>query len=224
MWSFFATWHGKGEVDEGNALLKHEVRKEQLKHIVDKLDNVLYIVNFLKREANKKYVTHPKVRRSINKHFWQVQINSVDRSHMLNYETFLGTKSLHQVWSVSHKDPTLFQIQDLSYFCVACVDTCLEEQCDSKSHVTPRSFRKLKPFNSLEVWKNTYDPNEEIGCRNGGELFANVVFVRDNIVLKANGSSIEDFWLMLVDKCVHVVEKNFISWLGQFLSTRKKCP
>jgi hypothetical protein len=74
-------------VDEGNVLLKHEVRKEQLKLNVDKLDNASYIVNFLKREANKEYVAHLGLKRRINKHFWAVQINSVDRSHMLNYDS-----------------------------------------------------------------------------------------------------------------------------------------
>jgi len=67
------------------------------------------------------------------------------------------------------------------------------KKCDSKSHVTPWSLQKLKPFNSLKVREITYDLNEEIEYGNGGELIADAVLVGDNIVVKVGGSSNEDF-------------------------------
>jgi hypothetical protein len=39
LWSFFAIGHGKGEVDGARALLKHEIKKEQLKLVGRKLHN-----------------------------------------------------------------------------------------------------------------------------------------------------------------------------------------
>lgn len=106
----------------------------------EKLDNVSDIIKFLKKEVNKEYVTHPGVKMHINKYFWEVQIGDLDQSWTMNYDTLLGTKSLHQVKLVSHRNPTLFQIWDLSCFCVVCVDRCSEEQCDFRSHVTPLSL------------------------------------------------------------------------------------
>jgi hypothetical protein len=69
MWSFFALRHGKRKVDGIGALLKWQVKKEQLKPNAKKLGNVVEIVDSLKREANKEYVVHPRVRRCVNKHF-----------------------------------------------------------------------------------------------------------------------------------------------------------
>jgi hypothetical protein len=55
-----------------------------------------------------------------------------------------------------------------------------------------------------------YDPVEDIKYGTRGEFIADVILVRDNIDVKANGSSNEDFWFMLVEKCVHGVKDNFI--------------
>jgi hypothetical protein len=42
--------------------------------------------------------------------------------------------------------------------------------------------------------------------------------VGDNIVIKADKSTNEDFWLMLVDKCVYVVEEDFRdAWENSYL-------
>ncbi len=137
---------------------------------------------------------------------------------MLNYETLLGTMNLHQVWSILHKDPTLLQTWDCPTFAWLVLIGALKEQCDSKCHVTPWSFWTLKPSNSLEVCKNTYDHTKEIDYGNGGESIANVVLVGDNIVIKADKSTNEDFWLMLVDKCVYVVEEDFRdAWENSYL-------
>jgi hypothetical protein len=73
--------------------LKREIRKEQLKPNAKKLDNAsCIIVAFFKREVNKEYVSHPRVRKQINKHFWEVKVVDVDKSQSLHCETILGTK------------------------------------------------------------------------------------------------------------------------------------
>jgi len=43
--------------------LKREIIKEELKPNVEKLDNDSDIITFLKREAIKEYVAHPRVRK-----------------------------------------------------------------------------------------------------------------------------------------------------------------
>jgi hypothetical protein len=62
IWNFFATSHGKGEVDKARALLKSEVRKEQIKPIGRKIQNATEVIAFLRSEANKYHVTYPNVR------------------------------------------------------------------------------------------------------------------------------------------------------------------
>jgi hypothetical protein len=45
-WNYFASGHGKGKVDGVGALLKHEIRKEQIKPHVCKLQNAKDVVTF----------------------------------------------------------------------------------------------------------------------------------------------------------------------------------
>jgi hypothetical protein len=53
IWNFFVTNHGKDEVDKTTALLKREVRKEKIKTMVRKIQNVVEVVAFFRFEANK---------------------------------------------------------------------------------------------------------------------------------------------------------------------------
>jgi hypothetical protein len=45
-WNYFASGHGKGEVDGASALLKHEIRKEKIKPHACKLQNAKDVVTF----------------------------------------------------------------------------------------------------------------------------------------------------------------------------------
>jgi hypothetical protein len=47
LWNYFATRHGKGEVDGIDALLKRELHKEQIKPQGLKIQNAREAVNFL---------------------------------------------------------------------------------------------------------------------------------------------------------------------------------
>jgi hypothetical protein len=67
IWNFFATGHGKREVDGTGVLLKWEVHKEQIKPQGKKLQNAIKIVMHLLVEANKFHATTPSSRRHINK-------------------------------------------------------------------------------------------------------------------------------------------------------------
>jgi hypothetical protein len=42
-WNYFANGHGKGKVDDVGALLKHEIRKDQIKPHAGKLQNAKYV-------------------------------------------------------------------------------------------------------------------------------------------------------------------------------------
>jgi len=59
IWNFFATGHGKGEVDGVRALLKREIKKEHIKLRGMKIQNATKVVAYLKSEANKIHAAHP---------------------------------------------------------------------------------------------------------------------------------------------------------------------
>jgi len=53
IWNFFAIKHKKGEVGGFEALLKREIRKEQIKPLGQKLQNAKEVAQFLKAKSNK---------------------------------------------------------------------------------------------------------------------------------------------------------------------------
>jgi hypothetical protein len=70
LWNYFATRHGKGEVDGASALLKKELCKEQIKPQGFKIQNAKKIVNLLQFEVNKFHAAHPNAQKIVNKTFW----------------------------------------------------------------------------------------------------------------------------------------------------------
>ncbi len=106
LWNYFATGHGKGEVDGVGALFKRELRKEQIKPNGEKLQCAAEVVNYLRNEAKKVYAENVGSRRHTNKHFWLINRGDVDRKELYDCETINGSRGMHQVRSVSHQDPT----------------------------------------------------------------------------------------------------------------------
>ncbi len=51
-WNYFASGHGKEEIDDASSLLKHEIRKEQIKPQAHKLQNAHDIVNFRQEQSS----------------------------------------------------------------------------------------------------------------------------------------------------------------------------
>jgi hypothetical protein len=76
-WNYFASNHGKGEVDGVGALYKREIWKEQLRPHASKLQNSAEVVAFLTAECNKYHAGYATARRHVNKHFWDVKEGDV---------------------------------------------------------------------------------------------------------------------------------------------------
>jgi hypothetical protein len=117
-WNFFAMGHGKGEVDGIGALLTWEVQKEQIKPQGKKLQNATEIAAHLQAKANKFHAIAPLSIRHINKYFHLVKVGDVDMSKPYDYQTMHKSHGMHQVRSISCKDPTLCQFRQLSCFCI----------------------------------------------------------------------------------------------------------
>jgi len=88
----------------------------------------------------------------------------------------------------------------------------LEIQCVNKNHVPEWILMCLRPKNTLEVRDIMYDPNEEIEVGTGGEWITDNLHPGDNVAILTTTN--EPFWLMLVEKGVHVVDKYFTYFDG----------
>jgi hypothetical protein len=151
IWNFFATGHGKGEVDKVGALVKHEVRKKQIKPTRRKIQNAIRVVAVLRSKANKYHVVYPNVRHHINEFFHEVKVGDIHRTRPWDCSTVKGSCSKHQVQSLSSKDPTLCQYHQLSYFCVSCMDGDLNSECVKKKHILEWTLTRFRAKNTSEV-------------------------------------------------------------------------
>jgi hypothetical protein len=68
-WNYFGLGHGKGEVDGAGALLKREIRMEQLEADGRKLQNAAEIVLFLKDQSTRIQAGPARARQNTSKFF-----------------------------------------------------------------------------------------------------------------------------------------------------------
>ena len=109
-WNYFASGHGKGKVDGAGALLKREIRNEQLKPGGLKLQNAAEIVQFLKDQFERVHAGPASSRQTTHKFFWKILKigpGCVDHSDPKQCDKVLGSMSNHQCTSVFARDPTL---------------------------------------------------------------------------------------------------------------------
>jgi hypothetical protein len=208
LWNYFASGHGKGEVDGAGALCKREVRKEQLKVHGRCIQNAEQMVSFLREESNKQHHGPPSSRMFTNKFFWEIKEGDISRVQDLQCETVPGSRQQHQVRSVSCKDPTLIQFRVLSCFCWSCSEMDTDFPCYQRSHVGPWTLRRMKPQSSSQA-RLLYDLDEEVEAGSGGEWISEDVSIGNNIAIRADSTDDESFWIMLVDKGLHVVQTEF---------------
>jgi hypothetical protein len=210
IWNYFASGHGKGEVDGAGALLKRELRKEQMKPDGMQIHNSLEAVTYLRAQAAKLHAAHPNARRTTHKYFWEVKKDDVKRDNAFDCQTVKGSRRAHQVRSVCPRDPTLIEYRDSSCFCLSCLDSTLQFPCENAVHVQPWTLARLSPIDRATAREVLEDAEEEIEYGAGGEDMADAVVVGDNIAIKCESSSDdENFWILIVDKPLHMVQTTF---------------
>lgn len=199
-WNYFASGHGKGEVDGAGALLKRKLYKEQIKPNARQLQSASQVVRFLQEESNKYYAGRPGERRRITKFFWEIKEGDIRRVDRLEAETNLGSRGMHQCRSLSWKDPTLIQFRQLTCFCVACFDPNSDVDCYQQSHVPNWTLRRICPKStrsSRVLSEDELDISEDELRPDSPREGVRVGF---NIAVRADSENDERFWVMLVTK------------------------
>ena len=209
-WNYFGSGHGKGEVDGASALLKREIRMEQLKPDGRKLQSAAEIVQFLNEQAAKDHAGPRGSRAETSKFFWLIPkcgLGSVDRSDTKQAERVPGSMANHQCRSVTARDPTLLQYRHLSCFCYVCLGYETQHTCYQIDHVPDFTLHRLRPKASFQA-RRLYDADEEIEAGTGGEWIADGLCVGDNVAVRAPAEQ-EPWWLMIVVKATYIVEEAF---------------
>lgn len=85
------------------------MHKEQIKPHGLKLQNTAEVVAFLKAKTNKFHDAFLSAKQHIQKHFWKIEVGAIDQSMLFNYSIVAGSRGMHQVRSLTNKDPTLIQ-------------------------------------------------------------------------------------------------------------------
>jgi hypothetical protein len=106
----------------------------------------------LKAEVEKHHASHNDARRIMNKFFWELQVGDINRSHRYNCNIINGNKGMHQVRSMSTRDPTLIQFRHVSCVCVNCANRNSNTECELAIHHVPNwTLARLEPNDCLQV-------------------------------------------------------------------------
>ncbi len=213
-WNYFASGHGKGEVDGAGALLKRELYKEQLKPNGRQLQCAAHVVRFLQEESNKFHAGRIGERQKITKFFWEIKERDILRVDKLEAETIPGSRGMHQCRSISCKDPTLIQFRQLTCYCVSCSDPNSDLPCYQKAHVPNWTLRRICPKSTTSL-RILFDPDwDDTEADVGSDIVGKTVRVGFNIAVRADSENGETFWVMLVTKGEHLNASAFTDEFG----------
>ena len=151
VWSYFVSGHGKGVHDGAGAVLKQEIRKAQMS--VDsslKMQCAEDVVNYCRAKQSEVHAAFPNARREVDKFYYLIGSNDVDRSNTLDCKKVTGSRSMHSICSVSETDITNVRSRFLSCFCPPCMDD-QADFCERKTHVMRWKLNVLEPLNMIEV-------------------------------------------------------------------------
>jgi hypothetical protein len=136
------------------ALLKREIRNEQMKPNGVKLQNAAKIVQFLNQKSRKTHAGPQSARCTMRKFFWLILVagpNAVDRADPKQADAVPRSMSMHQCRSVSSRDPTLIQFRHLTCFCYACLEYKLQLACHQSHHIPQFTLHRLSPKQAFQA-------------------------------------------------------------------------
>ena len=135
IWSFFGSGHGKGPHNGAGAVLKRYMCNAQLDVHGPKLEDVETVVRFLREKLSVKPEScYPGERRPVDRTFWHVLEEDVDREMEYDCEPIQGCRDVHQIRSVGKLDMHKLLKRNLACFYCACLDSNWEA-CENKAWV-----------------------------------------------------------------------------------------
>jgi hypothetical protein len=93
---------------------------------------------------------------------------------------------------------------------MGCVDKKSKLECELVNHVLGWTLLRLVPRDRIQVRATMLQQNKdgEIEAQTRRDEIANDVQVGENITVRSNDVD-DPFWIMLVTKCIHVIEECF---------------
>jgi hypothetical protein len=118
------------------------------------LQNTSEVVYFLKEKCNKFHASYACVKAHVNNFFHEVKVGDVDQYWEFGCGTIKGNHCMHQIQSLTTKDPTFYNYRQLSCFCVSCMGLSNNPPCPNANHVPKWTLTKPSVSNSIEVKDN----------------------------------------------------------------------
>ncbi len=117
LWNFFGSSHGKGLHNGVGIVLKWFIWQVQLDVHGPNLQNAIDVVDLLHNHlSSRPKFSYSKERRIINRHFWHVKLEDVDRLTKYTCETVKGIRDILLARLVSSGDVDKLMKKNLACF------------------------------------------------------------------------------------------------------------
>lgn len=222
VWSFFGSGHGKGPHDGAGAVLKRYMHNAQLDVHGPKLQDAETVVRFLREKLSiRPKSCYSSERTPVDRTFWHVLEEDVDRETEYDCEPIKGCRDVHQIRSVGKLDVHKLLKRSLACFCPPCVDSNWEA-CENKAWTGPWEVEVLvvhQPgyVRGVITEKFAGDNWDEFGVN--GTYLASVLELGDNFAVSAaadNEENVEFHLLVCTRKMFTCTEPFQCKWGESF--------
>ena len=86
----------------------------------------------------------------VQKEFWHIKVDDVDRSNDWACRTICGSQKLHLILGFSESDPILLMMKELTCFCGPCIDEDWSNS-EQRSHESELRVVHLRPVDTHQV-------------------------------------------------------------------------
>ncbi len=114
------------------------------------LQNVVNVVAFCQWKQNQDHAAHFNARSIVSRFFHLVKPENVNCIAVQDCKNIQGSRSLHSICFISHKDVIILKPRKLAWFYSKWMDDNVDF-CENKTHVKPWRLHTLEPLNVTQI-------------------------------------------------------------------------
>ena len=126
------------------------------------------------------------MRLNVSRFFWEIKVIDIDRFVAYSCMTMQGSRMIHSISSLFHMDSELLFVQQLTCFCLTCIDGGEEDNRDKIQHKEPWNTIQFVSTKSAVAKELQDDQDFDILASEDGQSLAGNIAQKDNFAIVAN--------------------------------------